>query len=185
MEGGNHNSNLQEKKQRRPSLLPTGVCHTHSMQGTKNVGQKGLNIISQQMTWLAPQLHGFTIRKSTTTNLCEWGFRRLAEPISHNIPNNIVFLYHATGLWHSFTPERKIESHRIEGQVVAWIEQFLTDRRQCVMVNFTSFQKSQFWPEFYKEQCLAIFSSASSVACLTRSPVSSQSWLLIPKYTPT
>ena len=82
------------------------------------------------------QQHGFTCGKSTITNLLE-ALDIWTEALSHNIPIDIIFLDYAKAF--DTVPHQrllnKIKAHGIVDKVLGWIEQFLTNRRQCVKVN--------------------------------------------------
>jgi hypothetical protein len=82
--------------------------------------------------------HGFRSGRSTTTNLLE-ALNIWTEALSHNIPMDIIFLDYAKAF--DTVPHKrlinKIKSFGISGEVLEWITQFLTGRRQCVKVNNT------------------------------------------------
>ena len=80
--------------------------------------------------------HGFTPKKSITTNLLEvlniW-----SEALMHNIPVDIIYLDYAKAF--DTVPHKRlikqVETFGIQGQVLKWIQAFLTDRKQKVLVN--------------------------------------------------
>ena len=80
--------------------------------------------------------HGFQTGRSTTTNLLE-ALNIWTEALSHNIPVDVIFLDYAKAF--DTVPHRrllnKVKALGIDGNILGWIEQFLTGRRQCVKVN--------------------------------------------------
>ena len=82
------------------------------------------------------QQHGFIKGKSTTTNLLE-ALNIWSEAVMHGIPVDILFLDYSKA-FDSVPHQRLIrqtESFGIHGSALAWINAFLTDRRQQVRAN--------------------------------------------------
>jgi hypothetical protein len=82
------------------------------------------------------QQHGFVKGKSTTTNLLE-ALNIWSEAMMHGIPVDILFLDYSKAF--DTVPHRRLvkqlESFGINGGALAWIDSFLTDRRQKVRAN--------------------------------------------------
>ena len=80
--------------------------------------------------------HEFQTGRSTTTNLLE-ALNLWTEALSHNIPIDVIFLDYAKAF--DTVPHQrlldKLKAFGIDGQVLGWVEKFLTGRRQCVKVN--------------------------------------------------
>ena len=80
--------------------------------------------------------HGFSKGKSTTTNLLE-ALNIWSEAVMHGIPVDILFLDYSKAF--DTVPHRRlvkqVESFGIHGRALAWIQAFLTDRRQLVRAN--------------------------------------------------
>lgn len=82
------------------------------------------------------QQHGFIKGKSTTTNLLE-ALNIWSEAIMHGIPIDILFLDYSKAF--DTVPHRRllkqVESFGVHGSALAWIESFLSNRRQQVRAN--------------------------------------------------
>ena len=82
------------------------------------------------------QQHGFVKGKSTTTNLVE-ALNIWSEAVMHGIPVDILFLDYSKAF--DAVPHRRllkqVESFGVHGNALAWIESFLTNRRQQVRAN--------------------------------------------------
>ncbi|CAH1269255.1 Hypp4131 [Branchiostoma lanceolatum] len=82
------------------------------------------------------QQHGFTHGKSTITNLLE-AMDVWIEALSHSLPVDVIFLDYAKAF--DTVPHerllRRVESFGIGGNLLQWIRNFLTQRRQQVVVN--------------------------------------------------
>jgi len=82
------------------------------------------------------QQHGFTHGKSTITNLLE-AMDVWTEALSHGLPVDVIFLDYAKAF--DTVPHerllRRVESFGIGGSLLQWIRNFLTQRRQQVVVN--------------------------------------------------
>ena len=82
------------------------------------------------------QQHGFSKGKSTTTNLLE-ALNIWSEALMHGIPLDILFLDYSKAF--DSVPHRRlvkqVESFGISGNALAWIDSFLTNRRQQVRAN--------------------------------------------------
>ena len=80
--------------------------------------------------------HGFTKKRSTVTNLLE-ALNVWSEAVSHNIPVDVIYL----DLEKAFdkVPHRRLikqlKRYGIEGSLLAWIENFLSNRKQSVRVR--------------------------------------------------
>ena len=80
--------------------------------------------------------HGFTPKRSITTNLLEV-LNRWTEALMHDIPIDIIYMDYAKAF--DTVPHcrliKQVETFGISGKVLKWIEAFLTDRQQKVLVN--------------------------------------------------
>ena len=80
--------------------------------------------------------HGFTPQRSITTNLLEV-LNRWTEALMHDIPVDIIYLDYAKAF--DTVPHcrliKQIETFGITGKVLSWIQAFLTNRQQKVLVN--------------------------------------------------
>ena len=80
--------------------------------------------------------HGFKKGKSTTTNLLE-ALNVWSEAMMHGIPVDILLLDHSKAF--DSVPHRRlvkqVESFGIHDRALAWIDAFLTNRRQQVRAN--------------------------------------------------
>ena len=82
--------------------------------------------------------HGFTKRKNTVTNLLE-ALNIWSEALSHGIPVDIIYL----DLLKAFdkVPHhrliKQLKKYGIDGTLLAWIKNFLSDRKQAVRVKGT------------------------------------------------
>ena len=84
------------------------------------------------------QQHGFLSGRSTSTNLLE-AMNVWIELMQHDIPVDIMYLDYAKA-FDTIPHQRlleKLKSLGIKGNVLKWLEQFLTGRKQRVVVNFT------------------------------------------------
>ena len=83
-----------------------------------------------------PSQHGFLKGLSCATNLVEF-FDKVSASLDAGDPMDIVFLDFAKAF--DMVPKKrlleKLRAHRIAGKVHAWIEAWLTDRKQRVVVN--------------------------------------------------
>jgi hypothetical protein len=80
--------------------------------------------------------HGFMPRKSCCTNLLEF-FDAATRAVDSGIPFDVVFLDFAKA-FDKVPKERlleKIRAHGVRGQVLNWIREWLTGRRQRVVIN--------------------------------------------------
>ena len=81
------------------------------------------------------QQHGFTTRRSTTTNLEVVNI--WSEALSHDVPMDVIFLNYVKAF--DTVPHirlgNQIETFGISGNLLAWIKAFLTGRRLRVIVN--------------------------------------------------
>ena len=115
----------------RPVSLTSIACKLLEKCLTERITQ---HITANELA--CPQQHGFTTGKSTTTNLLE-ALNIWTEALSHNIPIDIIFLDYAKAF--DTVPHQrliaKVKSQGIEGDMLGWIQQFLTNRKQCVKVN--------------------------------------------------
>ena len=80
--------------------------------------------------------HGFTPKKSITTNLLE-AMNIWTEALMHDIPVDILYLDYAKAF--DTVPHQRlihqVETFGITGNILKWIQAFLTDRQQKVLVN--------------------------------------------------
>ncbi len=80
--------------------------------------------------------HGFTKGKSTVTNLTE-ALDVWTEAVSHNIPVDVIFLDYSKAF--DVVPHERLllcaESLGLQGNILKWIKNFLSNRRQRVAVN--------------------------------------------------
>ena len=80
--------------------------------------------------------HGFMKRKSCVTNLLEF-FKKITLESDDNIPMDIIYLDFLKAF--DKVPKhrliQKLKSHSIDGKVLTWINNWLTDRRQRVLIN--------------------------------------------------
>ena len=80
--------------------------------------------------------HGFTPQRSITTNLLEV-LNRWTEALMHDIPVDIIYLDYAKAF--DTVPHcrliKQVETFGITGKVLSWIQAFLTNRQQKVLVN--------------------------------------------------
>ena len=80
--------------------------------------------------------HGFTEGKSTTTNLLE-ALDHWMEALSHSIPVDVIYLDYAKA-FDTVPHERllqQISSFGLSDNCLLWIRNFLTGRKQRVVVN--------------------------------------------------
>ena len=100
-------------------------------------------IISKQMMEhilvndiLPKQQHGFLQGKSTSTNLLE-ALNVWIEMQEHNLPVDIIYLDYSKAF--DTVPHKrlvgKLSSIGIKGNLLTWIKDFLSDRKQRVLVN--------------------------------------------------
>ena len=84
------------------------------------------------------QQHGFLAGRSTSTNLLE-AMSTWIELLDHNIPLDILYLDYAKAF--DTVPHKrlvkKLESIGVKGGLLKWLENFLTGRKQRVIVNST------------------------------------------------
>jgi len=85
---------------------------------------------------LNPSQHGFMPGKSCTTNLLEF-MEKTTKVIDAGLPFDIVFLDFAKA-FDKVPRERlleKLRAHKVRGRVLNWIRNWLTGRRQRVVLN--------------------------------------------------
>ncbi len=85
---------------------------------------------------LNPSQHGFMPGKSCTTNLLEF-MEKTTKVIDAGLPFDVVFLDFAKA-FDKVPRERRLEklrAHRVRGRVLNWIRNWLTGRRQRVVLN--------------------------------------------------
>ena len=84
----------------------------------------------------AKQQHGFTPKKSITTNLLE-ALNVWTEALMHNIPVDVLYLDYAKAF--DTVPHQRlidqVASFGIGGKVLSWIKAFLSNRQQKVKAN--------------------------------------------------
>ena len=80
--------------------------------------------------------HGFTIKRSTITNLLQ-AINIWLDALSHNIPVDVIYFDYSKAF--DKVPHQRLlkqlESLGIKSQVLSWISNFLTGRTQRVTVN--------------------------------------------------
>ena len=80
--------------------------------------------------------HGFMKHKSCVTNLLEF-FEKITLESDNNIPMDIIYLDFSKAF--DKVPKhrliQKLKSHSIKGNVLSWINNWLTGRRQRVIIN--------------------------------------------------
>jgi hypothetical protein len=85
---------------------------------------------------LNPSQHGFMPGKSCTTNLLEF-MEKTTKVIDAGLPFDVVFLDFAKA-FDKVPRERlleKLRAHKVRGKVLNWIRNWLTGRRQRVVLN--------------------------------------------------
>ena len=91
----------------------------------------------------SPNQHGFTPRKSTTSNLLE-AMNVWSEALAHNLPVDILYL----DLEKAFdkVPHnrliKQLEKFGLGGNILGWIHCFLSERKQTVKVGTSSSEES-------------------------------------------
>jgi hypothetical protein len=92
------------------------------------------HLIDQQL--LAPQQHGFLPKKSCATNLLE-AYEIMCEAMDAGVPIDVIY----TDFCKAFdtVPHKrllhKLQAYGISGQLLAWIQDWLTDRVQRVVLG--------------------------------------------------
>ena len=80
--------------------------------------------------------HGFTVGRSTTTNILE-ALNIWTEALQHNIPIDVIFLDYCKAF--DSVPHKRlikqVQSFGIDGEALRWIESFLNNRRQKILAN--------------------------------------------------
>ena len=80
--------------------------------------------------------HGFTVGRSTTTNILE-ALNIWTEALHHNIPIDVIFLDYSKAF--DSVPHKRlikqVQSFGIDGIALKWIESFLSNRRQKILAN--------------------------------------------------
>ena len=80
--------------------------------------------------------HGFLSNKSVTTNLLEF-LEKITEMFDNNKPLDIIYLDFAKAF--DKVPKqrliKKLEAHGVKGNVLKWIHNWLTGRKQRVVLN--------------------------------------------------
>ena len=115
----------------RPVSLTSILCKTLEKIIVKQIIMhlKANNLQSKQQ-------HGFTPRKSITTNLIEC-LNVWSEALMHNIPVDVLYLDYAKAF--DTVPHQRlldqVKSYGITGKVHAWIQAFLSGRTQKVKAN--------------------------------------------------
>ena len=117
----------------RPVSLTSIVCKLLEKLVAKHI------LSHAQSNGIIPdQQHGFLSGRSTSTNLLE-ALNIWIELMQHDIPVDILYLDYAKA-FDTIPHQRllqKLKSLGIQGAILKWIEDFLTDRKQRVVVNFT------------------------------------------------
>ena len=99
---------------------------------------------------LIPSQHGFLKANSCLTNMLCF-LEEITEWINEGSPVDIIYL----GFQKAFDKvplQRlllKLKPHCIDDGIIDWVEQWLTDRRQCVVVDGEVSNKDQYWDFYY------------------------------------
>ena len=80
--------------------------------------------------------HGFIKNRSCTTNLIEF-FDEVTKTVDEGVPMDVIYLdfSKAFDLVPKFRLINKLSAHGIQGKILIWIESWLTNRRQRVVLN--------------------------------------------------
>jgi ribonuclease P/MRP protein subunit RPP40 len=90
----------------------------------------------EQNRLVNPSQHGFMPGKSCCSNLLEF-LEKATAAVDEGLPYDVVFLDFAKA-FDKVPKERlleKLRAHGVKGEVLKWIRNWLTDRRQRVVLN--------------------------------------------------
>ena len=121
----------QDPANYRPVSLTSIICKIVE----KVIAPQVIKHIMDNQNYNSKQ-HGFTVGRSTTTNILE-AMNIWTEALHHNVPIDVIFLDYSKAF--DSVPHKRlikqVQSFGIEGEALRWIEAFLNTRRQKVLAN--------------------------------------------------